>query len=182
MSAQWLIRQEEKRDHSSVEQLIEKAFQDLAISDHKEHFLVNRLRKSQSFVPELALVAETHDQIVGYILLTEIKIKGKNEDILALSLAPVAVDPEFQGKGIGSALIRKVHNLAVKKGYRWIILVGHEKFYPRFGYQLADQDKLSFGFDVPKENGFVLDLLESDPKVLNGLIVYPKEFFEDQKS
>ena len=179
MNVQWDIRQEEKKDHRAVEQLIKKAFQDLAISDHHEHFLVNRLRKSLSFVPELALVAETHDQIVGYILLTEINITSKNEEILALSLAPVAVVPEFQGKGIGSALIRKAHHLAAKKGYRWIILVGHEKFYPRFGYQLADHDKLSFGFDVPKQNGFVLNLLEDDYKVLNVLIVYPKEFFED---
>lgn len=181
MSESWGIRQEENRDHGSVEKMIKKAFESLEISDHKEHYLVDRLRKSQSFVPELALVAEAEDQLVGYILLTEISIKSKNEELLALSLAPVAVDPEFQNLGIGSALIREAHRIARKKGYAWIILVGHEDFYPRFGYELTHLYKLSFGFEVPPENGFVLNLLESEQRNLDGLIVYPKAFFGHQE-
>ncbi|WP_317164274.1 hypothetical protein [Flavobacterium sp. xlx-214] len=68
------IRQEEAKDHQEVFQLIEDAFKDVEYSDHKEQFLVERLRKSASFIPELSLVAVISDIIVGYILLTKIKI------------------------------------------------------------------------------------------------------------
>ncbi len=70
-----LIRQEKKHDFKTVLNLVELAFETVKISDHKEYLLVERLRKSNTFVPELSLIAECNNEIIGYILLTEIKIK-----------------------------------------------------------------------------------------------------------
>ena len=71
------IRQEESKDFKAVFYLIEEAFKTEKLSDHKEQFLVERLRKSDAFIPELSLIAEIDNKIVGYILLTKLKIKNK---------------------------------------------------------------------------------------------------------
>src|SRR3546814_12188358 len=105
------IRKEESKDYKEVFNLIENAFKNEEYTDHKEHFLVERLRNSESFVPELSLVAEIDGQIVGYILLTKIKIINDNlEETASLALAPVAVLKKYQGKGIGGKLIQKARS------------------------------------------------------------------------
>ena len=92
------IQQEEKEDYDEVFKLIENAFKDELYTDHKEQFLVERLRKSESFIPELSLVAEIDQEIVGYILLTKIKIINNNsQPTTSLALAPVAVLNQLQG-------------------------------------------------------------------------------------
>lgn len=86
------IRKEESKDYKEVFNLIENAFKNEEYTDHKEQFLVERLRNSELFVPELSLVAEIDGQIVGYILLTKIKIINDNlQETASLALAPVAV-------------------------------------------------------------------------------------------
>lgn len=67
------IRKEEEKDYNQVFELIEKAFENEEYSDHREQFLVERLRNSDSFVPDLSIVFEMNGLIVGYILLTKIK-------------------------------------------------------------------------------------------------------------
>lgn len=172
------IREENKKDYLSIFDLIKKAFKDQEYSDHKEHFLVEKLRKSEAFVPELSLVAEIENNIVGHILLTEIKIKTSDDEITSLALAPVSVLPEFQGKGIGGKLIKEAHQRAKDLGYQSIILLGHENYYPRFGYKLAEEFGISLPFDVPTENCMAIELQPDSLKNINGEVVYPKEFYE----
>lgn len=172
------IRQEKPEDYLSVFQLIEKAFSDEKYSDHQEHFLVERLRHSKAFVPELSLVGIVGKNIVGHILLTEITIKNAKNKFKSLALAPVSVLPEFQGKGIGGKLIEAAHQRARDLGYTSIILLGHEKYYPRFGYRLADEFGIALPFDVPKENCMAIELQPDALKNIHGEVVYPKEFFE----
>lgn len=94
------IRQEEQRDYPAVYNLIKAAFANMQESDHKEHLLVERLRRSGAFVPELSLIAETRDgKVIGYILLTEVEIASPEKKVLSLGLAPVAVLPEYQNRG-----------------------------------------------------------------------------------
>lgn len=172
------IREERPEDHSSVFELIEKAFRNEKYSDHQEHFLVERLRKSEAFVPKLSLVAVVENSIVGHILLTEIDIKTADHKIKSLALAPVSVLPEFQGQGIGGKIIQTAHQIARDLGYQSIILLGHEKYYPKFGYRPADEFGISLPFDVPKENCMAIELQPDALKNIQGAVVYPKEFFE----
>ncbi len=67
-----IIRQENKNDHRDVFNVIEKAFKDVKLSDHKEQFLVERLRKSSAFIPELSIVAEINGKIVGHVLVSKL--------------------------------------------------------------------------------------------------------------
>lgn len=70
--------------------------------------LVNRLRKSDAFIPELSQVAEKDGKIIGHILLTRMKICQQD----SLALVPVAVLPEHQSQGVGTRLIREGHRIA----------------------------------------------------------------------
>lgn len=172
------IRQEVSADYPIVFDLIEQAFRNEILSDKKEQFLVERLRKSEGFVPELSLVAEMNNQIVGYILLTKISIDTNTESITSLALAPVAVLPTFQKQGIGGRLIEEAHRIAKGLGYESVILLGHENYYPKFGYQLLHHFNISLLFEAPKENCMAIELVPDSLKNKAGNVIYPKEFFE----
>ncbi|KAF2331614.1 GNAT family N-acetyltransferase [Flavobacterium nitrogenifigens] len=173
-----ILRQENKNDFESVFHLIEKAFEKEEYSDHKEQFLVERLRKSDAFIPELSIVAEIDNKIVGHILFTKLEIKSESQIFQSLALAPVSVLPEFQGKGIGSKLILHGHEIAKGLGYKSVILLGHQDYYPRFGYELCEKYNIKMPFDVPAENCMVIALVEDGLKGISGEVVYPSAFFE----
>lgn len=172
------LRQENVNDFESVFRLIEKAFENEAYSDHKEQFLVERLRKSEAFIPELSIVAEIENKIVGHILFTKLEIKSTLQSFLSLALAPVSVLPEFQGKGIGAKLILCGHEVAKELGFKSVILLGHQDYYPRFGYELCEKYNIKMPFDVPTENCMVISLTENGLTGVCGEVVYPSAFFE----
>lgn len=169
-----LIRQEQEKDIDAVYQVVKSAFETMPQADGDEQDLVNRLRKSEAFIPELSLVAECDGKIIGHILFTKMKIGGQP----SLALAPVAVLPEYQNQGIGGKLIMEGHRLARELGYGPVIVVGHPAYYPRFGYKPASRWNITAPFEVPDEAFMALELLEGGLKDVSGEIEYVKEFFE----
>lgn len=95
-----IIRKEQDHDFAEIYQLVKDAFAEAEHTDYDEQNLVVRLRKSPFYIPELALVAVIDDKIVGYIMFTKLKL-GKFK---ALALAPLAVSPKMQKKGIGKKI------------------------------------------------------------------------------
>ncbi|MFA5849880.1 MAG: N-acetyltransferase [Bacteroidales bacterium] len=172
------IRQETISDFKQVFDLTERAFEKLEISDHTEQFLVERLRNSSVFVPELSLVAEYENKIVGHILLTKLKIINGKEEFQSLALAPVSVLPEYQNMGIGSKLIEAAHIKAREAGYKSVMLVGHPHYYPRFGYKKSSDFGIRQSFEAPDECCLAIELVENGLKGVSGTAEYPKEFFE----
>jgi predicted N-acetyltransferase YhbS len=170
-----LIRQEQKEDIDSVYRVVKSAFETMEQASGDEQDLVNRLRKSEAFIPELSLVAECDGKIIGHILFTKMKIG----DHPSLALAPVAVLPEYQNQGVGGKLIVEGHHIARELGYGSVIVVGHPAYYPRFGYKLASQWKITAPFEVPDEAFMLLELIEGGLKDVSGVIEYAKEFFEN---
>lgn len=173
-----LIRQEEVYDYTAVKELIESAFKTLDFSDHKEQYLVQRLRKSAAFIPPLSLVGELDEIVVGHILLTKIQIVDNGKISESLALAPVSVLPAYQGRGIGGKLIKRAHIIATQLGYRSIALLGHADYYPKFGYTRASAFGIQFPFDAPDENCMVIELVDKGLGGVSGILQYPKEFFE----
>ena len=174
------IRQENINDYKAVKELTFKAFEQMEFSDGDEYLLVGRLRKSDTFIPELSLVAEENGEIIGHIMLTKLKIVNGSETYHSLSLGPVSVSPELQRKGIGSKLIKEAHRIAKELGHKSIILVGHKDYYPRFGYELASKHGIQLPFEIPKEVFMVKLLTENALEGISGKVVYPKEFFPDK--
>lgn len=165
------IRKEEEKDYESVYQLVKSAFESAEFSDGNEQDLVNALRKSEAFVPELSLVAEIDGKPVGHIMFTKAMV-GEEK---VLALAPLAVLPGYQGRGIGTALIKEGHRIAKELGYSYSVVLGSETFYPRTGYQPAAEYGIESPFDVPGENFMAYKIAENAPK-LHGMMKYAKEF------
>ncbi len=167
------IRKEEVKDYKEVENLVKAAFETAEHSDGNECELVAKLRRSDGFIDELSLVAEENGAILGHIIFTKAKIG----DVCALALAPLAVLPKAQKKGVGTALIKKGHEIAKSLGYDIIVVLGSEKYYPRVGYSPASIFGISAPFDVPDENFMAISLCKNTTQI-NGVIKYVKEIFE----
>lgn len=166
-----IIRQEREKDHNEVYSIVKKAFENAEHSDGNEQDLVNELRKGSAFVPELSLVAEKDGRLAGYILFTE----GKVGNDTVLVLAPLAVLPEYQRQGIGTALIKEGHKIAGQMGYGYALVLGSETYYPRLGYVPASV----FGIEIPNgmpENNFMAVKLRNDAKPVRGTVTYAEEF------
>ncbi len=140
--------------------------------------LVTRLLSSPGFIPELSLTAWIQNELVGYILLTEIEILSDSTSMPSLSLAPLAVRPKFQKQGIGAALIKEAHKRACQLNYETILVLGHKDYYPRFGYKKAENFGITFPFEVQPEFCMVKELTPGAASRAAGQVKYPKAFFE----
>lgn len=165
------IRQEKERDFERVYDVVKTAFETTEHSDGAEQDLVVKLRKSGSFIPELSLVAVSDDKIVGHILFTKIKIG----ELTALALAPLAVLPEYQRQGIGSALIAEGHKIAARLNYDYSVVLGSNRYYPKFGYIPASRYNIKAPFDVEDEL-FMAVKLNENAKEASGTVEYDKAF------
>lgn len=128
-----IIRQEKNEDYKSIYEINYQAFK-----QKNESELIERIRGSKNFVPELSLIAEKNGKIVGHILLSKIKINGEKE-YESLILAPLAVLPEFQKQGIGEKLFTEGLRKAKELGFSSVIVVGHKDYYPKYGFEKASK-------------------------------------------
>ena len=165
------IRQEQEKDYKEVYELIQKAFAEAEHSDGQEQDLVEALRKGEHFIPTLSLVAEEDGKMLGHILFTKINIGDEKE----LALAPLAVLPEYQKRGIGSALIEEGHRIAKSLGYHYSVVLGSENYYPKMGYIPAVKYGIVAPFDVPTENFMACKLCEEEVNIC-GVVQYAPEF------
>jgi predicted N-acetyltransferase YhbS len=167
-----IIRQETASDYKKVYEINKRAF-----NQENESKLIEKIRKGENYIPELSLVAEIEDNIVGHILFSKIKIVGdSNYDSLAL--APVAVLPEYQKKGIGSKLVAKGLEKAKELGFNSIIVLGHKDYYLKFGFQRASEWGIQCPFRVPDEAFMAIELMENTLDGKSGIVQYPDEFNE----
>ncbi|OAJ73820.1 GCN5 family acetyltransferase [Brevibacillus sp. SKDU10] len=174
-----LIRPELTEEYNTTEDIIKRAFLNEEYSDKKEHLLVNRIRKSDAFIPELSLVALNQAKdIIGHILLSKIKIVGGDNAVDSLALAPVSVAPEYQKKGIGSKLIHAALKSAKELGYHSVIVLGHKDYYPKFGFKPASLWNIQAPFEVPDEVFMALEITDNSLENVQGVVHYSKAFLE----
>lgn len=165
------IRQETPSDYQQVEELITLAFNGSPHSDGQEADLVRRLRQDPAYHPKFSLIATDEKEMVGHVLLTEIKVEKSR----ALALAPLSVHPLYQRKGIGRQLLLEAENVAKKERYDTIIILGDPAYYSRFGYQTASDHGIKPPFEVDNQY-FMVKFLEEKAEQVRGLVTYPSVF------
>jgi putative acetyltransferase len=166
------IRQERAADHPVVTQML-----DLAFDSEVESHLVRLIRQSAGFVPELSLVAVVDRLIVGHILLSHVTVEGTASHRV-LSLAPLAVHPEHQNRGIGTALTTTAIQIARDMGESLIVLEGIPSYYPRFGFVPGAVHGIDKPSALVPDDVFMVLPLDDYDAAITGRVVYPAPFRE----
>jgi len=174
------LRTEKLADHDAISAVIIAAYKNVEYSNHREQIMVERLRNSTAFIPELSIVAEDeHHHMVGHILLTKIHMNTEDQFYEALALAPLSIRPEFQNKGVGKKLILESHRVAKDLGFKFITVLGHAKYYPKFGYELTSKYSIEIPFEISEANSMITFLTDDNRAEITGSrIKYSDEFFE----
>lgn len=166
----FIIREEAPDDIPAVRALNEAAFGQPVEAD-----IVDALRaECRSAV---SLVAEDDGQIVGHIFFSPVVISDDMETVRGMGLAPMAVLPECQRRGIGSVLVRDGIEALRRRGCPFIIVLGHPKFYSKFGFMPASRRGVFCQWDgVPDEAFMILVLDKSVMAGAGGTARYREEF------
>jgi putative acetyltransferase len=168
-----VIRKERQEDFPKVYEVNRMAF-----SQEDESKLIEKIRRGINFIPDLSLVAEIDNEIVGHILFSNIKIIGKTTTD-SIALAPMAVIPKYQKNGIGGQLIKKGLTIAKDLGFNSVIVLGHKDYYPKYGFKKASLWNIKCPFDVPDEAFMAIELIENSLADKEGTVEYPSEFLEE---
>jgi putative acetyltransferase len=146
----------------------------LAFGQPAEGDLVDALREANGL--SLSLVAECDGKVAGHIAFSPAAIETANGTLDAIGLAPMSVRPELQRSGIGSQLVREGLARIQVAGHRYVIVLGHKDYYPRFGFVVAANHGLRSEYDVPPEHFMVQGLNGAPLDGIAGLAKYHPAF------
>ncbi len=167
----WIVRAEVESDHIAIDRLHQSAF-----GQDGESRLVRALRCLPDFAPELSLVADAKQRIIGHILFTSIRIRGPTRSVPALALAPMAVLPQWQRRGVGSSLMQIGLDCCRRLGHTRVIVVGHSRYYGRFGFVSASRFGIQAPFPVSPDAFMALALQVHALSGCPGVVEYPAAF------
>jgi len=165
------IRSEREEDHEAVHQVHELAF-----GQSNEALLVAALRVAA--FPLVSIVAENDGDIVGHILFSPVSVESEDGKFTAMGLAPLAVRPEHQRRGIGGNLIQVGLRTCHYLGSDLIFVLGHSDYYPRFGFKTAKTLGFICEYPVPDEVFMVAELTPQAAGGRRGLVKYHPVFSE----
>jgi putative acetyltransferase len=165
------VRPETPADRAAVDAVVRAAF--FRTADQVAE-LVERIRASEHYEPELALVAVGGADVVGHVIVSWTPVEGGARDRV-LMLSPLAVRPDRQRSGVGSLLTRTVLARVEERGEPAVVLEGIPAYYPRFGFEQAGPLGWSPDHPIPDE-AFMVRRLPGYRDELAGRIVYPPTF------
>ncbi|HWT03060.1 MAG TPA: N-acetyltransferase [Pyrinomonadaceae bacterium] len=163
------IRAEKAEDIAAIRRVNELAF-----GQPNEAALVDALRAVAE--PQISLVAVADGEVVGHIFFSPVSIESDEFNSSAMGLGPMAVLPEYQGRGVGSRLVREGLKECGRVGCGVVVVLGHPEYYPRFGFVPASQKGLRCEYPVPDEVFMVTELEPGALRGRRGLVKYRPEF------
>ncbi|MEO6029980.1 MAG: N-acetyltransferase [Candidatus Binatia bacterium] len=161
-----VVRDETPQDTDAVRNIVTRAFE-----RPDEAALVDALRAAGKAT--LALVAEQDGRVVGHVLFSPVTLDGAP---FGWGLAPLAVLPEEQGSGRGSALARAGLERCRASGVATVVVLGDPEYYRRFGFEAADRHGLRCEYDAPPDAFQVIALAPGALAGRTGLVRYAPEF------
>ena len=165
-----IVRAETPDDHDIIRRVVDEAFGDTDTSR-----IVDAIRASDRFVPELSLVAVSEGQALGHVMSSYVDLVPVNRRVL--QVGPLAVVPSHQRQGVGTALMHETMRIANEMAEPMLLIEGSDVYYGRFGFTRAD----AHGIEMPPESRapkfFQIRPLDAYDPTLQGRAVYPPETF-----
>ena len=167
-----IVRSETPADVASIRRVNEAAFQQPTEAD-----LVDRLRAG---CPDaLSFVADVDGDTVGHVLFTPVGVECDGRRVVGQGLAPMAVQPDRQRQGVGSALVRRGLDELRARGCPFVVVVGHPGYYPRFGFVPASARGLRSQWEGMPDDVFMVRVFDEDAMSgVTGIVRYREEFEE----
>jgi putative acetyltransferase len=169
----WGIRPEQPIDIDQIHDLHRAAFRGAAEAE-----LVDAVRASPGFIPELSLVAVTEDgSVLGHVLISRIGFVPANADgpTDVLALAPIGVLPAHQHRGIGTALTQAALSIADGREEPLVVVLGSPDFYSPFGFVPAAEVEVIGPYDAAGD-AFQVRPRGGDGQIPPGSVSYPAPF------
>lgn len=163
------IREEQANDVTAIHRL-----NALAFGSDAEAKLVDTLRENHAIT--LSLVAIAAGEIIGHIAFSPVVIDSGTRSTTGVGLAPMAVAPSHQRKGIGTALITEGLRRLRNAGHKLCVVLGHAKYYPKHGFIQASTYNIRWERPVPENVFFVQALTEGALEGVSGVVRYRREF------
>lgn len=165
------VRPERPHDHDAVHRLTALAF-----GRRDEADLVDRLRAAGRVL--VSLVAEEDGRVVGHVLFSPVVVTSPGAECTAVGLAPLAVWPDRQRRGIGSALVGRGLDECRRLGHARVVVLGHPAYYGRFGFRPASRVGVRSEFEAPDDAFMALALHPGAWSGCAGVAAYAPEFRE----
>ena len=174
-----IVRGERPEDAPGVRQVLERAFGQADEAD-----LVDRLRQAGAATVSLVAVSGLvvggagPNRVIGHILFSPVTIGDRSPPSPTVGLAPMAVAPPHQRRGVGTALVEAGLALCREQGVGLVVVFGHQDYYPRFGFRPAHRSGLSCEYDAPLEAFMALELEDGALEACAGVVRYHRTFAE----
>ena len=166
-----IIRPEKPDDLNIIRELNISVFGEKTEAD-----LVDALRKSG--IPLISLVTENEIIVIGHILFSPVTIDNGCSSISMTGLAPMAVLPAFQRKGVGSMLVKEGLKQCKQAGYSAVVVLGHPEYYPQFGFVPSVTYRIKSEYDVPDDVFMIQELYKGALTGCHGTVKYHECFMQ----
>jgi putative acetyltransferase len=163
------VRPERPADRDAVARVTDAAF-----GQPDESHIIEAVRRAGC--PAVSLVAVDGTEVVGHILFTPVDLDPPAAGVVVMGLGPMAVAPARQRQGVGSALVREGLRACAGSGCSAVVVLGHPRFYPRFGFQPASGFGLKSEYSVPDDVFMAIELVPGSLEGSGGLVRYRPEF------
>ena len=179
-----IIRLERTEEHRETEILVREAFWNVYRPGCLEHYLLNQLRNDEAFVPELNFVMEKDGRLIGQNMFMRAVIKADDgRDIPIMTMGPICITPELQGKGYGKILLDYSLEKAAELGCGALCFEGNINFYGKSGFTYASEFGIRYhGLPEGADASFFLckELKNGYLDGISGEYTPPKGYFVDE--
>jgi putative acetyltransferase len=164
------VRFETDREYEAVHRL-----NHLAFGQEAEAELVDAVRASGNATISLVAV-DNEGTVVGHILFSPVSVPPAAAPLRGLGLAPMAVLPDHQNRGIGTLLVRAGLDRAKELRYQFVVVLGHPHYYPRFGFRPSVEYGMQCPYDAPPAAFMVVELEPGCLRGFSGTVRYLPQF------
>lgn len=179
-----IIRLERTEEHRETETLVREAFWNVYRPGCLEHYVLNQLRNDKAFVPELNFVMEKDGRLIGQNMFMRAVIKADDgSDLPIMTMGPICITPELQGKGYGKILLDYSLEKAAELGCGALCFEGNIGFYGKSGFTYASECGIRYhGLPEGADASFFLckELKNGYLDGISGEYTPPKGYFVDE--